>query len=286
MKICNSAVYSLQPFAAYPDMCQIISSVDRHGHNTTHDAMKMEQYRINSPLLYLASVYLFAYAKKKHCTHFLFATRDCCHWYKIFKAMFPHANAHYFHSSRNMLEVATNQQNSGYDEYVRSLVGNEAHKTIYVDIHGTGRRMYRYFEQRFNGQIPCCFLLSATYKSLDDFTARDSKKLMQMHKFKTLLFDFRGSPIEMLNYDLVGTLRNWGVDGPIRDDPEYKLKIVRRYHDVMDKIVAAIKPFDVSKVPHSSAAASRLLDLIQSVAAPISTQYPIISKKIRHVANH
>lgn len=50
--------------------------------------MWKEQCVINFPILYLASIYLYIYAKHKNCNTFLFATRDCCHWYKIFIAYF------------------------------------------------------------------------------------------------------------------------------------------------------------------------------------------------------
>jgi len=47
-----------------------------------------EQCGINFPLLYVASLYLYYYAAEKNCDTFLFATRDCCHWFKVFKKLF------------------------------------------------------------------------------------------------------------------------------------------------------------------------------------------------------
>ena len=103
-----------------------------------------EQANINFPILYLASIYLYIYAKQKGCTTFLFATRDCSHWHKIFKKMFPHTNVHYFNCSRVMLEKATKNGNEDYNEYVKSLV-DDVEKTIYIDLHGTGKRIFSYF---------------------------------------------------------------------------------------------------------------------------------------------
>src|SRR5689334_7909325 len=51
--------------------------------------MWKDQACLNFPLLYLGSLYLYFYAKERGCKTFLFATRDCCHWYRIFEKLFP-----------------------------------------------------------------------------------------------------------------------------------------------------------------------------------------------------
>src|SRR5205085_2795640 len=66
-----------------------------------------EQVTLNFPLLYLASWYVYQYAKERGIKTLLFATRDCCHWVKIFQKMFPDMTAHYFHCSRNLFEKVT-----------------------------------------------------------------------------------------------------------------------------------------------------------------------------------
>ena len=46
-----------------------------------------EQCGINLPLMYICSIYLYLYAKKNNIDTFLFATRDCSQWHKIFRMM-------------------------------------------------------------------------------------------------------------------------------------------------------------------------------------------------------
>ena len=50
--------------------------------------MWREQCMVNFPILYLSSIYLYMYAKQRNINTFLFATRDCCHFYKIFSKLF------------------------------------------------------------------------------------------------------------------------------------------------------------------------------------------------------
>src|SRR3989338_1399372 len=70
---------------------------DYNPYITIHEKlMWYEQCSINIPLLYLASIYLYIYAKSKNCDTFLFATRDCCHWVKIFSRLFPDERVFYY----------------------------------------------------------------------------------------------------------------------------------------------------------------------------------------------
>ena len=243
-----------------------------------NDKMWEEQCFTNFPILYLSSIYLHDHAQKHGCKTFLFATRDCCHWYKVFKALYPTSDAHYFHCSRNMFETAENNQ--AFKEYVRSMVTN-VDQTIFIDIHGTGRRAIRYFEKEF-GKSPYCLLLSATYKNYRQFPT-ETYKQYQKGRFVNLVFDARGSPIEMLNYDLVGTLQNYlPVTGPVRDKPEYDLSKIRPYHDCMSALVSRIKPIKGKR----EIAGNQLLDEINRAYRPILEKKPAISRWIDHLGNH
>ena len=269
--------------AGYPEMSHVVKkSFKCHDHERTHCKLQLEQYCVNFPLLYLASIYLYAYAKRKGCTHFLFATRDCCHWINIFKRMFPDADAHYFNCSRVMLEKAAETQNAEYDAYVRGLTKGETDKTVFVDLHGTGRRMYRYFKIRHNA-VPFCFLLTASKKLKKP---QGTQTLTQLGKLRTLLDDVRGTPIEMLNYDLQGTLKDWVNGKAVRDPPEYSEKLIGKYHDHIRHICRQLQPFDVSKIPKSHQDAETLLRLIEKRCECIRANLPVVSRYIKHVANH
>lgn len=241
--------------------------------------MWKEQCCVNFPLLYLASIYLYDHAQKRGCTTFLFATRDCCHWFKVFKKLFPGADAHYFHSSRNMFEKATAHGNQHFRSYVRSLV-KKTSKTIYVDVHGSCKRAFAYFRREF-GKVPQGFLLSARFKDYNDFPSFSKKYL---DRLVNLVFEAHGSPIEMLNFDVVGTLQDFNEKGPVRDEPEYKLKVVDAYHKSIARLVDLIEPLEFS--PLGKKDSEGLLIAIRDIFANLQATKPTISKYATNVRRH
>ena len=200
--------------------------------------MWTEQCKLNFPILYYASIYLYEYGRKRGCNNFLFATRDCSQWHKIFKKLYPDVTSTYFHCSRNMFETATENHNEHYIKYVKGLVDGKIQKTVFIDIHGTGKRVFSFFEKEF-GQTPYCFLLSATFPSMKYFP-KMSREYYKKKKLYCAIFDTRGSPIEMLNYDTVGTLQGYTGKGPIRDKLEYDLEKIKIYHNCFDMLVSKI----------------------------------------------
>src|SRR5437660_1788780 len=68
-------------------------------------------------------------------------------------------------------------------------------------------------------------------------------------KLVNLAFDTHGSPIEMLNYDVRGTLRNYtmvrGTPTPIRDRPEYDLGLIESYHDCIKAFLHTMEPINL-----------------------------------------
>lgn len=243
-----------------------------------------EQCNINFPILYLASIYLFIYAKKRNCDTFLFATRDCCNWYKIFHGLFPNENAHYFHCSRNMFETATANNNPAFRKYVKSLINSNINQTIYIDVHGTGKRVFTYFEKEFK-MVPNCLLLSATYKDYSDFPPI-SKYYKEKRKFCNLVFDASGGPIEMLNYDVIGTLQNYTPKGPIRDELEYSLNLVEPYHECVEYIVNHLDELYLSDDIERKYDLEDLNKIIQKIFKCIRRTKPSISRFIRHIGKH
>lgn len=200
--------------------------------------MWREQCKLNFPILYYSSIYLYEYGKKRSCNNYLFATRDCSQWYKIFKKLYPNVSSTYFHCSRNMFETATDSHNEHYIEYVKGLVDGKIDKTVFIDIHGTGKRVFTFFEKEF-GQVPYCFLLSATFPGIKYFP-KMSREYYKKKKLYCAIFDTRGSPIEMLNYDIVGTLQGYTNKGPIRDKLEYDFEKVKIYHNCFDMLTSKI----------------------------------------------
>jgi len=248
-----------------------------------------EQTGVNFPMLYVASVYLYYYAKAKGCDTFLFATRDCCHWLKIFKKLFPDTNTHYFHCSRNMFEKAYTENNKNYKKYVQSLIKTNVEKTIYIDIHGTCKRVLKYFNNEFE-QLPHCFLLSSRFKAYGELP-KICKKAHKIGKLINTVFDARGTPIEMLNFDVIGTCQNYTSKGPIRDEPEYSVKWLEPYHICIDYIVEhmvsweQVVPSTFKNEKHSFDF-DDLASLIRRIYHVIQDNKPILIDYIQHPGKH
>lgn len=264
---------------------QLVPIIDHVGMKNPYDPDKdedayimwEEQCNINFPILYMASIFLYIFAKQKNCKVFLFATRDCCHWYNIFKKIFPNEKSYYFHCSRNMFSSAAMKNNIHFKTYIQSMVGDNLDDAIYVDIHGSGQHLFHYFNKAFN-KAPYCFLLSSSCEDYDSFPSITRK---YHGKLINLIFGVRGGHIEMLNYDLVGTLQNYSSDGPIRDKLEYELNQVIPYHKCIDAIVEKLMPlpsytYDLTKLHH----------LIKKIFMNISENRPLLTKYIHHIGRH
>lgn len=280
-------VLDLITYDKIPQLKKMVKSaldINPHKKGGENYNMWKEQCHINFPILFVASLYLYLYAHERNCSTFLFASRDCCHWYKIFKALFPHVKSHYLNCSRIMFQRATDKKHDDYNDYIKSLVGNiKLKNVIYIDVHGTGERMFNYFSKNFK-DVPYCFLLSATCIDYNDFPD-NCLDFIKDKRLCNLVFDARGSPIEMLNYDLVGTLQNYSKKkGAIRDDLEYKKKLIQCYHDPINQMVSLIKPIDDI---HKCQLDLKLLnDMVNKLYKVILNDKPCIEKHIEHIGRH
>jgi hypothetical protein len=247
-----------------------------------YSLMWYEQCGINFPVMYVASVYLYAYARSLDCDTLLFATRDCCHWVRIFRRMFPDMKAHYFHCSRNMFERAIQSNNQDYYRYVQSLVTTGVERAVFVDIHGTCQRALMYFESQF-GLVPYCFLLSSSYRHYPQFPGI-CQKYHRLGKLLNIVFDARGTPIEMLNFDTVGTLQNYTKQGPLRDPPEYSLRWLEPYHTCMQYLLSQTVPFDGQHITPSQF--EELGQLIRKIYRVIQDNKPVLNTYVKHPGKH
>lgn len=240
-----------------------------------------EQCVINFPILYLASIYLYFFAVERGLNNFIFATRDCCHWIQIFKKLFPHTNAHYFHCSRIMFSRATNENNEYFDKYFDSIVGKNLNKTIFIDIHGTCKRIFKYCTQKYN-EVPYGFLLSSINESYDKFP-KISKIYYNKNKLTCLVFSARGSPCESLNYDTIGTLQNYDINGPIRDKLEYDKECVMPYHKCINFLVEKTRTFDLE---NNSFDLEKIKSLVVLLFEKILNNKTCVLRLTRHIGNH
>lgn len=264
----------------------------------TRNRMWKEQCNVNYPLLYLSCIFLHRFAQKRGCSTFLFATRDCPHFSKLFARLFPQYNVHYFHCSRVMFDAATMGTNAHYNKYVEDLLlqtdglNKQASrtaqlraavsKTVYIDVHGAGKRTIDYFEKQFSTG-PNVFLITTLARgrhNLEDVC----KTYYDKGKLKTLAWNTHGAPIEQLNYDIVGTLQGFNKSGPVRDTLEYKLQYVTPYHRCFDALLSVTFAFSMASLNHGQLRESRRT--LHSLCKTLRINKPIVSKYVRHVRVH
>jgi hypothetical protein len=202
------------------------------------DRLWHEQVALNLPLLYLACRALREWARSQGCTRYLFATRDCVHLHRIFGALYPREEVHYFDCSRNMFESATQHRNRAFDAYVARVTGGDPKSCVYVDVHGTGERMYDYFDERCDS-VPACFLVSCGITG-PSHLPHGSTKMLRAGRLKILEYGISGTPIEMLNYAKIGTLNGYDKHGPQRAAVEYDVALIEPYHACVETFVGLL----------------------------------------------
>lgn len=247
-----------------------------------HYEMWEEQVALNLPILYLASICLHSFVEEHNIKNLLFATRDCTHWHKIYKAMYPNDNVHYFHCSRNMFNLARRKLRLSYENYIDTITEDNIHDTVYIDIHGTGKRMHSHFKHRGKG-IPACFILSSGHSTPNNLSS-EIKRLIKKGRCEFIVFNANGSPIEMLNYDVIGTCNDYNKYGPIRASLEYDKKYVETYHECVDYFIKIIKRN--SSMDDNNHSLNCRRKIIKYLFRPALHDLPIVSNWIRHERRH
>lgn len=250
--------------------------------NEYHIKMWEEQLALNIPVLYLSCICIHEFARKHNINNILFARRDCCHLHRIYHALYLNENIHYFHCSRNMFEAAIDYSRPAFDRYVDKITDNDPIHTLYVDVHGTGRRMFDYFTKRGNG-IPACFIISSAHDDVDGFSD-DMKKMVKKGRAEFLVFNAGGSPIEMINYDLIGTCNDFTSNGPVRAPVEYDKKYVIPYHDCNEAFLKVIH--ENSSLDESDHNIDNIIDRIKHIYKPALEDLPVISHWIKPERKH
>jgi hypothetical protein len=242
--------------------------------------MYKEQVLINLPILYISSLWTYLYFLENNLKTILFATRDCCHLFKVFKTLFPEVDAHYFHCSRNMFEGATAKENKYYKRYVKEIV-KEPKRTLFLDLHGSSIRVTLFFKKEFK-EVPHCVQISSRFRDEKD-VEETLGSVLNMKKCTSLVYQAAGSPIEMLNYDLVGTLQTYDEEGPLRNRLEYDYDMINVYHKTMDYILEHLRPLNKEDIDCSP---DTLRELLIKLFKCILIDKPIISTTMRHIGKH
>jgi hypothetical protein len=195
--------------------------------------------------------------------------------------MFPGFNVTYFDSSRIMFQEAIKSKNKYYRKYIDKATNGDLKNSIYVDVHGTGAHMIDFCKNEYK-QIPACFLLTVgadSYKDLPKECYAQYKK----NRLKVCSLKKKGSPIEMLNYDTIGTLIDYNKTGPVRMEPEYSIDLLKPYHKCVETF---IKIHD--RTPEYDIDSAQVDKCFEFLGKRIESrkQQPTINKWITHVRKH
>jgi len=243
-----------------------------------------EQSLINIPLLYLASIRLYEYANQLNIKHLLFVTRDCCHWHRIFSALFPDQGfkVTYFDSSRIMFQEAEAKKNKYYMRYIEEATGGDIEKSLYIDVHGTGVHALRFCQKQYKA-TPAIFLLTIgadTYKDMP----KESYEQYKKGRLIGCSLGKKGSPVEMLNYEnALGTLIDYNREGPVRIPLEYDAEVLNPYYKCVDFFLKVH-----GKTASYTLSSTNLDACINYVAKRIAkrSNQPVINKLITHIRKH
>lgn len=263
-------------------ICKLVKSSNPFPSDLYKHLLYNEQIAINLPILFLASVELHRFAQAQGIKTLLFVTRDCGHWVKIFRVMYPtQYNIEYLFSSRMMFETAAKTQNKHYKKYFKQSCHGDVRQSIYVDVHGTGKHMLDYCLPTFRTS-PACFLLSIGAKSYKDLPPR-SKELWTQGRLKGLSFGVSGSPIEMFNYQPYGSVMDFKSTGPVLAEAEYDINRLKPYRDCRIKFVSLLEKCNPQEIT-----TSKTLGTIQWLCKQVSdrSQQPLLHKWMTHVKKH
>lgn len=238
---------------------------------TQNHTLWNQQISLNIPLVCLASIELYKYAKERNINTFLFASRDCAIWNIVFSAMYPTCEVHYIAASRKIMLKPT----TAYISYMKSLVSEK--QFIFVDLQASGTSTRSFFKNHMGMETITIFIMLLQKwlsKALMGKTTNTGFNASGINDKKC------GDKVEKLNYDLVGTLIDFTEKGPIRADPEYDISLIKPYHAAATKFIEQLK---LSSVDHGQYK-NPTNELIHKYLAEI--EYTDVLDDVKHVHIH
>jgi len=185
--------------------------------DSTQYRLWWEQAQFNIPILILSSIFLDEMCRKENIKKILFSQRDCYHWIKIFKKLFPDYDSIDFMTSRK----AYLDPSLEYVQYVRNLCQD---KFIIADGQGSGKTCLAFFKKNF--QFQPLHLAIVRFESA----------------CPGIIYVNECSHLEMVNCAPYGTLRVLTSHGPVRSNPEYPLKYVMAAQACVDRAIEQLGP--------------------------------------------
>ena len=219
-----------------------------------------EQVEKNIPILILFSFYINQICIKNKIKKILFTTRDCCLLSKIFAKLFPEYTNTTFHSSRHVYQNPSDD----YIKYVKSIYSSDS---LIVDLQGYGKSVLSFFEECINIEPNVIYLIS--------FNTKNKKN------FKYVVSGKRGNNLENINYDIIGTLKNYTESEPVRDNLEYDIKYIIPSHKAIDNCCDVINNFNIPIMNDTNIIKEYLDKLTNDLNTDI-----LLNKVVSHKGSH
>jgi predicted HAD superfamily hydrolase len=143
-----------------------------------YKSLYTEQVNKNISILILYSFYINQICIEKNINKILFTTRDCCLLSKIFNKLFPQYEQITFNSSRIIYE----NPSEDYINYVKSIYTDNS---IIVDLQGSGKSIFNFFEKYINIKPNVVYLILFTLE----------------YDFTHVIYNRKGDNLENINFN-------------------------------------------------------------------------------------
>lgn len=187
-----------------------------------------DQCNKNIPILVLYSMAIHNLCCAKGFKKILFTTRDCCLLSQVFVSLFNKNTYDYtvetFHSSRFVYE----NPSSDYIEYVKKTYTSDS---LIIDFQGRGSSVCSFFKAHLNINPNTMYLLMFDKGNVN--------------KCNFVIQALKGDNLENINYDVVGSLRDYQDGAPIRHELEYDEKYILPSHNAIKICCENFSQFDI-----------------------------------------
>jgi hypothetical protein len=182
-----------------------------------------EQISSNIPILCFFAKDLHNIYLSENIDKLLLCTRDCCLIYKLLNLLYPSINKVTFYSSR-ILSYSNNEE---YFNYVKNIC---TESSLVVDIWGTYQSGHSLFSKLFK-KLPRMHFLNICYS------------IKRTNNYKNLTYSSKDMDVylEMLNYDINGSIIDYKNNTPIRKPIEYNINYANIIHKTVDNFIEYIK---------------------------------------------
>ena len=143
---------------------------------------------------------------------------------------------------------------------------------------------YDMWREQLAVNLPVLYIASiCLHNYIESHGIKNIRKLISKDRAEFLVFSADGSPIEMLNYDIIGTCNDYNKYGPVRSPLEYDVSDVQGYHNCANLFIKLLKRQSSIDDNHSEKSMRNVINLLFK---PALDKLPVISDWIKPERKH